>query len=197
MYQSHAPDLQRSRFQRDFQPFSNRADIEGQELGDIRSRGRLPPKRAAWRRCRGLSTARDEGVVHCELKPQNVASRSRHVGRPGVCVRLGSPAGSIPAAGCFCREDFSCSNQIASRVRKMSGNAVCELTAATRRTRAGTRRLAVKTQAWWGALQACASSEFWAPRSSSSQPRASCVEHPAPVPSCSPAVSFPGASSYG
>lgn len=50
--------------------------IEGQELGDIlRTRGKLPPKEAAGimlQVCRGLSAAHAEGVVHRDLKPQNV-----------------------------------------------------------------------------------------------------------------------------
>ncbi len=50
--------------------------IDGQELGDIlKSRGKMPPKEAAeiiLQVCRGLSAAHMEGVVHRDLKPQNV-----------------------------------------------------------------------------------------------------------------------------
>jgi eukaryotic-like serine/threonine-protein kinase len=50
--------------------------IEGQELADLlRSRVKLPPKEAAeimLQVCRGLSAAHAEGVVHRDLKPQNV-----------------------------------------------------------------------------------------------------------------------------
>ncbi len=50
--------------------------IEGQELGDIlKNRGKLPAKEAAeimLQVCYGLAAAHGEGVVHRDLKPQNI-----------------------------------------------------------------------------------------------------------------------------
>jgi serine/threonine protein kinase/Flp pilus assembly protein TadD len=73
--------------------------IEGRDLGDIlESRGKFPPKEAAevmLQVCCGLSAAHAEGVVHRDLKPQNVMVDEK--GRAAV-MDFGI-ASSLEAAG--------------------------------------------------------------------------------------------------
>ena len=85
--------------------------IDGQELGNtLRTRGKLPPKGAAeiiLQVCYGLAAAHAEGVVHRDLKPQNImADKQGRVAvmdfgiahSMGVSALAGEDAGSGPQA---------------------------------------------------------------------------------------------------
>jgi hypothetical protein len=65
----------------DGQPFISMEYVDGEDLGDLLHRiGRLPADKAletARKICAGLAAAHDKGVIHRDLKPQNIMLNKR------------------------------------------------------------------------------------------------------------------------
>jgi serine/threonine protein kinase len=97
----------------DGQPFQSMEYIDGEDLASLLRRiGRLPPDKAidlGRQLCAGLAAAHDQGVLHREIKPQNVMFDARgrvHITDFGLAafsvelhqsqIRSGTPAYMAP-----------------------------------------------------------------------------------------------------